>query len=503
MKRWIMTAIDGVDRRVDRRTFLGSATAASVSLGAGGLKAAAPSQTKVVGIQIPAVSFVDEGTEQVLDIVQSRARVNAIYIPVFAFNDGLAGRQLQGQPLPDHGKQVHNYDFHGGYFATQHPRFYEKTVFKAARAPDHGAYDVLADVLPRARRRGLKVIAFLADNWKSGLPNGDKLIQVALSGRQGNTVCFHNPEYRAFHAAIIEDCVRSYPELDGVLWRSEKQGPVSRVLAINHYKPAEPYCFCGFCEAKAKAQGIDVARAREGYGALNAFAEAGRRGVHPVDGSFTGLWRLMIDFPEILQWESLQNQGLRECYEIAATTVKSARPRMASGTALGLSHSYNPVYRAAQDVQALARHNDFVKVTAYDNVAGERLAKYAERLGESFLAEMPAEERLSFTYRTMGFDGPPFAQLAERGLPASYITAEAKRMKAGAKGTGMQILMGIDGGLPSRWEAGAVPPQRVYEAVHAAFAGDADGVIISRKYSEIMLDNLSAAGRAVAELGIG
>ena len=35
----------------------------------------------------------------------------------------------------------------------------------------------------------------------------------------------------------------------------------------------------------------------------------------------------------------------------------------------------------------------------------------------------------------------------------------------------------------------------------AAFAGGANGVVLSRKYSEMRLDNLSGVGAALAELG--
>lgn len=37
--------------------------------------------------------------------------------------------------------------------------------------------------------------------------------------------------------------------------------------------------------------------------------------------------------------------------------------------------------------------------------------------------------------------------------------------------------------------------------VLAAFAGGAQGVVLSRKYSEMRLDNLAGAGDAVKELG--
>jgi hypothetical protein len=40
----------------------------------------------------------------------------------------------------------------------------------------------------------------------------------------------------------------------------------------------------------------------------------------------------------------------------------------------------------------------------------------------------------------------------------------------------------------------------VYHAVKAAFQGGARGVLLSRKYSEMKLANLRAAGRAVHEL---
>ena len=48
-----------------------------------------PGQTtvssKMVGIQVGAVSFVDEGTEKVLDLLQERACVNTLFLAVFTY----------------------------------------------------------------------------------------------------------------------------------------------------------------------------------------------------------------------------------------------------------------------------------------------------------------------------------------------------------------------------------------------------------------------------------
>src|SRR5438045_3008820 len=90
----------------------------------------APPPAKVIGIQVGAISFVDEGYEPVFDIFQQRANVNTLFLAVFTYGTGIASRQVRGQPLPDHGKQEYDTNFHGGNYATPHPEFYTKTVLK-------------------------------------------------------------------------------------------------------------------------------------------------------------------------------------------------------------------------------------------------------------------------------------------------------------------------------------------------------------------------------------
>src|SRR3954470_12509779 len=97
--------------------------------------------SKMIGMQVGAVSFVDEGTEQVLDILQERGAVNTLFLATFTYGRGIGGRQVPGQPLPDHGKQEYDVNFHGGNFATPHAKFYERTTLKQTKAPDHGDYD--------------------------------------------------------------------------------------------------------------------------------------------------------------------------------------------------------------------------------------------------------------------------------------------------------------------------------------------------------------------------
>src|SRR6266542_6220849 len=83
-----------------RRTFVQSSLA--------GALAAAARENKMIGIQVGAVSFVDEGVEKVLDTFQERASVNTLFVATFTYGRGIAGRQVPGQPLPDHGKQEYD-----------------------------------------------------------------------------------------------------------------------------------------------------------------------------------------------------------------------------------------------------------------------------------------------------------------------------------------------------------------------------------------------------------
>src|SRR5262249_31770017 len=87
------------------------------------LSEAAPGSVvpRTIGIQIGAVSFVDEGVEPLLDRLQRGAAVNTLFIATFTYGRGIAGRQIPGQPLPDHGKQEYDTDtFHGGSYTKIH-----------------------------------------------------------------------------------------------------------------------------------------------------------------------------------------------------------------------------------------------------------------------------------------------------------------------------------------------------------------------------------------------
>lgn len=494
---------------VDRRAFLQGATATALTAAvpeAGATALPTTSNRKTIGIQVGAVSFVDEGTEQVLDRFQQDALVNTLFLATFTYGRGIAGRQIPGQPLPDHGKQEYDTNtFTGGNYATIHPEYYKNTVFKGTRATELGNYDVLEAVLPSARKRGIKTICWFEDAFRAGLPNIDQLQEIDLTGKHADTLCFNNPNYRNFLLGIVEDWARSY-DIDGIMWCSERQGAFSNALGAEqegrNINPYQVTCFCHFCQEKAKQRGINPRRAQQGFLELAKFVEAGRHGHRPVDGYYVELWRLMLYYPELLAWEMLWTDSLRETYAAIYRHVKQIKPSLGVGWHISSTNSFNPIYRAEQDLAAIAPVSDFLKIVMYNNCAGERMAGYIDSVHQTLYGDVPPQELLEFHYRVLNYQERSLAEIPFTGFSADYVFRETQRSRAGLQGSNTLLWSGIDVDIPTQPNHSKCTPDGVRDAVLAAFRGKADGVILSRKYSEMKLTDLKGARAALQQLGL-
>jgi hypothetical protein len=182
----------GISRRefLKDNAALAALTAAGPAAGLASLHASdseQPQLRKMIGIQVGSVSFVDEGIGQVLDLLQERGAIDALFLTTFTYGRGLAGRQIPGHPFPDHGAQESDgKSFHGGDYATPHAEFYRHTRLKPIRAPDHGDLDIVAAVLPEARKRGMKLFCLVEDVFRNNhlLSYGEKakLDELAAAG---------------------------------------------------------------------------------------------------------------------------------------------------------------------------------------------------------------------------------------------------------------------------------------------------------------------------------
>src|SRR6202167_829986 len=187
---------------------------------------------RFVAIQIGGRSFVDEGVDKCLDTLQETGGVNVLMPTVFTYGTGLAGRQVHDEPLPDHGVQAYD-EIHGGSYTKVHPEFYNESPIKDLRAPELGDFDILADVIPKARAKKMQVYALFEEAYNPRLmPGFEAVCEVDLYGRLGRTTCFNNPNARNFLMSMVSDWMTSN-DLDGLMWESERQGPMNMAIGAH------------------------------------------------------------------------------------------------------------------------------------------------------------------------------------------------------------------------------------------------------------------------------
>lgn len=464
---------------------------------------AASGEKKFVAIQIGGRSFVDEGVEKVLDVLQEKGGVNVLMPTVFTYGRGLAGRQIPGQPLPDHGVQEYD-EIHGGSYTSLHAEFRAKSPLQDVRAPELGNFDVLADVIPKAKARGMQTYLLFEEAYNPRLmPGFEKIAEVDLNGEMGGSTCLNNPAARDFLSALVEDWFR-HNDLDGMMWESERQGPFNNTIGAHFGRftgSSRMFCFCKYCTEKAAKQGIGVERVRAGYAALDQWVkEVMRSESGPGNGSFVSLWRLLTEFPEIIVWEKFWFRSQEEVYALLYKTVKEINPKAQVGWHIMHLVTMSPFYQAEQNFSRLAKNADFIKPCPYNNCAGPRFAQYIRNIQSTVFRDFTPEEVVDLHYHLLGYEHEaPFEKLPTAGMSANYVARETRRALHDVNGAA-SIYPGIDIDIPTALKEKRTQPSDVKAAVLAAFQAGAPGVVLSRKYAEMKLSNLAGAGEALREL---
>jgi len=456
-----------------------------------------------IAIQIGARSFVDEGVDTCLDTLQEKAMVNVLMPTVFTYGRGLSGRQIPGLPLPDHGVQEYD-EIHGGSYTEVHPQYYKNSVIQDIRAPELGNFDILADVTPSARKRGMKVYCLFEEAYNPAfMPNFEKIAEIDVYGRLGRSTCFNNPYARAFLTSMVQDWFANN-DLDGMMWESERQGPLNSAIRADFSSAPNRSicCFCPHCKSKGKEKGIDVERARDGFIALDRWANQSASKSRMADGSFVTFWRLLVEYPEIAAWHDMWFHSQEEIYGLIYGTVKDTNPKAQVGWHIMHLVAMSPFYRANQNYARIAHVSDFIKPSPYNNCSGPRLVQYVRNIQSTIFRDFTLDEVLDMEYRLMHLEGEPgLKDLPTAGLSANYVASETARAIADVGGE-IPIYPGIDIDIPTKVDEKRTQPSDVKAAVIAAFRAGAPGVVLSRKYAEMKLTNLAGVGEALHELNL-
>ncbi len=464
-----------------------------------GADVAAPRKKEItIGIQTGLPPMAEGDIDRTLEEMRTRGGVNALFPFIYTYARVTAGMQTAA-------------NFHGGNYAIPHMEYYKNTslTYAEMRAPDYGDLDVFARLIPMAKKHGMKTFAWiLEDHDKLPSPAWAKLYEVDVHGRPADKhpagACYNNPNYIGFALGLVEDYTRSY-DIDGVMWANERQGGLFNALGAWAHgassDPSKATCFCEFCLAKGKKQGIDVDRARAGFLALEKYVREGRAGKRPRDGYFVTFFRLLLNYPELLAWENFWTKSRFELQTKIYQLVKSIKPELPVGTHLWHTVSFSPFHRAEMDYEEIAKFTDFVKPVLYNNCAGERMKSFVDSATQNVFGDIPKGEALGMCYEILNYQETGYDKVKGTGFSADYVMRETARAVEGV-GANKHVWPGIDIDVPAEKGSSACTAEGVKAAVLGAFKGGATGLILSRNYPEMSKEHLAGAGAALKELGL-
>jgi hypothetical protein len=490
---------------MNRRKFiqLGVVSTGAIATGIDSLHADPPPATAktptMVAMPISIAPLAQQDLDTIFADMRERAGVNALFPFMYTHEPHRTGIP----PSPT---------YHGGNYARPHMQHYKDTplTFDDMRAPEFGDVDILERIIPVAKKHGIRVFPFvLEDNSiPATVPDWKSLYEVDHHGRHTTGhpggPCFNNPAYQNFTLGLIEDYARSY-DIGGMMWGSERQSGFLNTLLLSQsdiQDPGRTTCFCEFCQKKGRERGIDVERARAGFDAAEQFVRDSRAGKNPRDGHFTTFWRLLLQYPEVLAWENLWVTSRHELQAAIYQRAKSVNPKLQIGFHVWQNISFSPFQRAEENLADLANCSDFLRPAVYNNCAGGRFVAYVKGAHAAVLGDLPPATACNVLLNQLGYDEAPYDQLAATGFSAGYVERETRRSVDSVSGHPVQIWPGVDIDVPVQKGESHCTPESVGLAVKAVFSGGAQGIILSRNYTEMKPENLSGAGKALRELGV-
>ena len=463
---------------------------------------------KFVGIQVSPISFLDEGVDQLLDMLQDRIGINVLFPGTISWLGLKVGRRISVDldGWPDHGVPQ-AYSMKGGSYLAFHPEYYGNTFIKSFRAPDPemDGKDILEMIIPGARKRGMKVIPEMMEPLFSYaghgsanaimIPNMPQCLEVDYLGRIASAPCTSNHDYRRWWHSIVEDHCRNY-DIDGIMWCNERRSPLDKLIVGQ-----APTCFCASCRHEASERGIDVERVRISFDRAYNYFQQARAGSQFVDGSFIEFIRVLLDNPEILIWERFwleRNKDLdRELYGI----VKWCNGNLSFGLNVWNRNHFSLLRKAQWPWKEQTLYADWVKPIVYPHQAGLIYVNEMEQYHKSILRDLSPEEITPIMYKLLGLREVPWDDLVSKGMdPDTYVHGQCLDTIRGVDGE-VKIYMGIGVDAPRlRADQAICTPDAVYRSVLATYRAGGDGVIFSPNYAGMNLSNLDGAARALKEL---
>ena len=325
------------------------------------------------------------------------------------------------------------------------------------------------------------------------------IAQVDCFGLTNRQSCMRNPEWIHFQVSSYEETIRMKPWIDSIMFMHERKGPLASLFSGEMFGARTSFCFCEHCRKAGERRGLDVERAIEGYRKLAKLVQkADADEPAPAAGWFISIWRLFMQFPEILGWDQLWWDGLHDYRARIAGAVKVVKPDIRVGCHIQHNSMTNDfLWRAGDNPVRIAEYSDWIKPSVYMGASGNRARGMLNRMHAVLFKDMPLGTAREFIHSIQGhpIDEYPELEKTEGAVAygAHWVRYELERY---AREQPKPVMAGLGIGIPGGGKAET--PELIRESTEACFEGGAHGILLSRSYNE-MRPELLAAARGVIE----
>mgnify|MGYP001024964565 FL=1 len=456
------------------------------------------------GIQINPLSFLDEGIDNVLDILKNRFHINAIFVCTVSWLGLKIGRSISHEidGWPDHGTNV-PIDLSGGAFFRPNLKYYENTKIKEFYTKDRifKDIDILKDIIISSKKRNIKVYIELMEPFfkyeghgsvqKFDIPNISSCLEIDLYGRTGTMPSTLNPDYRNWIKAIIEDHCKSY-EIDGIMWCNERCSPLDQLI-----QGLVPTDFSKHSIAFAANRNIDYEKIK--YAFLNVFNYFNSKKIH--SDNFIDFISVILENPEILIWEKLWLENNKNLDKELYGLVKWINKDIEFGLNVWNRNHFSLLRKAQWPWSEVLDSCDWVKPITYQHQGGVIYKKEMSWWTEKVLSKFEKNDVLKMFNKVLNMKTSSWDDLYSSGLSSNqYVSQQCLETVQGVSNS-IPVYMGIGVDAPGyHISQQKCSPKIVYDSVISSYKSGASGVIYSPNYSFMNFYNLDGSVKALKKL---
>lgn len=325
--------------------------------------------------------LLDEGLEQILDVLERDTLTNSTYLVALMHDEK--------RPLTDF---YYPHNPHRKVYWTEDSRAYwspDLATYQSCRIkprtsdnPEIQGHDWLQALIDGSRRRGMTVGAELSHTWVDKARTQNELSDIVQRDIFGapfeGRICPNNPDVRAYGKALYLDLATHY-DIDFIQtclvgfhpgrhqpWTGSSESEAMRLVGIT-----TGGCFCEHCRTAAEAEGLNwdaiVQRLRwlaEGFDTYNhqqAFE------LRLLRASSTTATALLAEMPELHAFLKFRTESLTGFFREISQVVHEAKPAMD----LRLNHFASYPELMGLDLKAVGEVMDSVRSSNYAEQTGD------------------------------------------------------------------------------------------------------------------------------------